>query len=144
MTVLQKRVSPTENIKTKVKVINISKHVFTPSEVSLLEKGPKSCPTTKGNYLHAKSDAKDFTRKLKLKEKYYDSNFVDNSLVKAPSNTQVTTDNLELQDIIEKIEFSPPTVKEANDNLTTEERRSLQKLKSNNEITIKKADKVTR
>ena len=34
-----------ENIKTKVKVINISKHGFTPSEVSLLEKGPKFCPT---------------------------------------------------------------------------------------------------
>ena len=96
-----------------------------PPQISLLEKGPKFCPTAKGNFLHKKTDTLEFTRKLKLMEKFHDSNINDISLVKEKSNLQVSTKVQELSDIIEKIEICDPVIKEVSDNLLPEERRAL-------------------
>ena len=52
------------------KIINLSKRHLTKLQTSLLTKGPKFCPTTKGNVFDIKSDTKEFTRKLKLKETF--------------------------------------------------------------------------
>ena len=107
----------------------------------MLVKGPKFCPTTKGNYLHAKADAQNFTRKLKLIERFHDSSYTDNSIVKDPSDLNIRTTNEELQSIITKIEKNGPSHTETADNLTGREREALQQLKIAEDIIIKKADK---
>ena len=111
------------------------------AQVSLLTKGPKFCPTTKGNYLHTKADSQNFTRKLKLIEKFHDASYVDHSLVKNPSKLNIRTDNDELRSIIWKIRKSEPTHIDAPDNLSQREREALRDLKCANDIVIKKADK---
>ena len=52
------------------KIINLSKRHLTKLQTSLLTKGPKFCPTTKENVFDIKSDTKEFTRKLKLRETF--------------------------------------------------------------------------
>ena len=104
-------------------------------------KGPKFCPSTKGNFLHAKADTQDFTRKLKLMEKFHDSDYQDPSLVKHPSKLNIRCDNDELATIISRIDSCAPTVTNIEDNLTQTERQALKQLKSFTDIIIKKADK---
>ena len=55
-----------ESTKTKPKIINISKRTLTQSQIALLCKGPKFCPSTRGNYIHTNADSKDFTIKGKI------------------------------------------------------------------------------
>ena len=55
-----------QNFKTP-KIINLSKQNLTNSEISLLEKGLKFCPTPeKPNYLDLEIDVKEFIRKIEL------------------------------------------------------------------------------
>ena len=54
----------------KPKIINLSKQHLTKFQISLLTIGPKFCPTAKGNVFEIKSDNKEFTRKLKLRERF--------------------------------------------------------------------------
>lgn len=91
--------------------------------------------------MHAKADTHNFTRKLKLIEKFYDSNYVDPSLVKHSSNLNVRCHNDELNRIISRLESSDPTVTVTPDNLSQSERQALKELKSAKDIIIKKADK---
>ena len=107
----------------------------------MLLKGPKFCPTTKGNYLTIKADTKEFTRKLKLKEKFKDQDFQDESLVKKKLNYTPYIDNQDFLKIIDSIEQCDPIYKRTEDNLTIQERKALQELKDCPDITIKKADK---
>ena len=51
------------------------------------------------------------------------------------------SNNKELNEIIEKIENFEPSISENNDNLLTSERKALNDLRNNKNITIKKADK---
>ena len=110
-------------------------------QVSLLVRGPKFCPSTRGNFLHAKADTHDFTRKLKLIEKFYDSDYNDSSLVKHPSNLNVRCYNEELNKIISRLESSDPTATVTTDNLSQAERQALSEMKAAKDIIIKKADK---
>ena len=73
------------NTQVQPKILNISKRPLNKDEISVLLKGPKFCPTTGGNYINIKADIKDFTRKLKLKEKFNGQTFEDDSLVKKKS-----------------------------------------------------------
>ena len=73
-------------------------------EISVLLKGPKFCPTTGGNYINIKADIKDFTRKLKLKEKFNGQAFEDDSLVKKKSIYTPPTNTPDFQKIIDSIE----------------------------------------
>ncbi len=111
------------------------------SQISLLTRGPKFCPTTKGNFLHAKSDTQEFTRKLKLIEKFHDSEYSDDSIVKKPSNLNVRCDNEELVNVISEIKKKDPTSTSTPDNLSQGERAALRDLKAATDIVIKKADK---
>ena len=60
----------TSRKKIQPKIINLSKRHLTKFQISLLTEGLKLCPTTKGNGFDIKPDTKEFTRKLKLRERF--------------------------------------------------------------------------
>ena len=88
-----------------------------------------------------KADVREFTRKLKLREKFWNEPSDDPSLVRENSNYNPKTNNTELAKIIEEIEFTEPTTVVTDDNLPHAERVALDELKSYKDIVIKKADK---
>ena len=125
------------------KVLNLSKTTLTRSQISLLCKGPKFCPSTHGNFIDIKADSRDFSRKLKLREKFWDTEFENESLVKHPSSYNPKCENPELSKILSTIERIDPLQQRSEDNLTKTERVALSELKdlSKTDIIIKKADK---
>ena len=84
-----------------------------------MTRGPKFCPTTNNNYLHVKSDTRNFVRQLKLIEKFHDSTYNDESLVKEPSNLDLKATNEELIKIITEIERCEPECLNTIDNILT-------------------------
>ena len=104
-------------------------------------KGPTFCPSTSGTFLDAKAEITEFTRKLKIREKYFDCNYTNNALVKERNNNPVTCKNNELNKIIEQIENIAPQKISMERNTTHGETRALNTLKTYNDIVIKKADK---
>ena len=109
--------------------------------ISLLTKGPKFCPTTKGNVFDIKSDTKEFTRKLNLRERFWGIKYDDESLVKSNSNLNVNTAILELSNISNILEQIEPSINDVNDNLTKQELRALKELQEDQDLVIRKADK---
>ena len=83
-----------------------------------------------------KSDTKGFSRKLKLRERFWGIEYNDESLVKRKSkifqNYQI------FQNILEQIE---PTMSDVNDNLTKQERKALKELQEDQDLVIRKTDK---
>ena len=115
---------------------------MTKSQISLLTKGPKFCPKTNGSFLKVKADTKNFTRTIKLREKFFNSSIADDSLVKSKSIFPVHTELKELRDIIDEIENTDPVIiKRDDDNITQNERIALTELSKADDIIIKKADK---
>ena len=119
----------------------MSRKPLTEHQISLLIKGPKFCPSTKGNYLNIKADIKEYTRKLKLKDAFHGQVFEDENLVRKKSNSTPKTKNQDLTKIIDIIEKSEPIPATNSDNLARDERKALLELKNDKEIVIKKADK---
>ena len=91
--------------------------------------------------MDTKADVKEFTRKLILNEKFHDTAFHDESLVRKKSKMNPKTENHELEKILDFIEFTDPMKINSIDNLTVEERNALKSLKNYDDIIIKKADK---
>ena len=94
--------------------------------------------------MQIKSDTKEFTRKLKLREKFWECEYNDESLVKHPSEYNPPASDNEFRKIISTIELMDPVkVYDFSDNLSKEERTALAELKnlSNTDIILKKADK---
>ena len=132
----------TESQKTRhPKIINISSFKLSRHHLSLLRKGPKFTPTTKGNYLTAQSDIKNFTRRINIREHFWQQENIDESILRNKSNRQIYSSNQDLQNITQTIENMQPTITEVNDNLTKFERTALEELKNNKELIFKKADK---
>ena len=136
----KKRGGPDANT-TKVKVINLSGRHLTKDEISLLMKGPTFCPSTSGSYLDSKAEIAEFTRKLKIREKYFDSNFKSDIIVKEKNKHAVTSNNNELNTIVEHIENITPAKIKLEKNVTNGETKALKTLKLHKDIIIKKADK---
>ena len=111
------------------------------NEISVILKGPTFCPSTRGTFLDAKSEITGFTRKLKIREKYFDHNFKNEALVKEKSNNPVICKNSELNRIIDHIENIAPEKVTMEPNITQRETQALNTLKSYSDIIIKKADK---
>ena len=101
----------------------------------------KFTPTTPGNYFDIKNDLEQFTRKLKIREVFWNSQDSDKSLVRQKSNKPINSKNEELKTIVRKIELLEPCETTVEDNLSTEERNALLELKNNTNIIIKPADK---
>ena len=104
-------------------------------------KGSSFCPSTKGTYLDAKAELAVFTRKLKIREKYFNSNFTNDALVKDKNTNPVICKNNELNRICRQIEDIAPTKIDSEPNLSPEESQALKTLRSYDDIVIKKADK---
>ena len=98
-------------------------------------------PTAKSNHFTFKDDLKRFTRRLQIKEVFNDISVEDNSLVYKPSTKPVRTNNSDLQQLITEIEYIDPNYQTFTDNLTKEERASINKLRENDDIILKKSDK---
>lgn len=54
------------------KVFNLSNRVLNETEIKLLSKGLKYTPTPRMNNEQLKTDIKEYTRKLRLKEYFYE------------------------------------------------------------------------
>ena len=104
-------------------------------------KGPSFCPSTKGTYLDTKAETAEFTRKMKIREKYYNCNFTNDALVKEKNTKPVICKNNELNRMCRQIEDIAPTKIHSVPNLTPEESQALKTLRSYDDIVIKKADK---
>ena len=74
---------------------------------------------------------------------FHDSNWVDESLVKAPSNVEISTENKWIKNICNKLESLEPEHINTSDNVTNAERKALEEFKNNPDIIIKKADKTS-
>ena len=91
--------------------------------------------------MQMKADTKEFTRKLKLQERFADCDFEDESLVKHRFNFNVKCDEPELAKIIENIEKTDPApMIYYVDKSILLERTAIDKLPEMSDIIIKKAD----
>ena len=89
-----------------------------------------------------KSDTKEFTRKLKLRERFWGVEYDDESLVKSKSNINFNTAIPELSNILNILEQIEPTINDVNDSLIKQERRALTKeLQEDQDLVIRKTDK---
>ena len=120
----------------------MSKFPLSNAHVNLLSKGPKFCPTAKGSNLNLKSDLREFTRRLKCREKFWSTEFEDNSLLKSKTFHNPTKPSQELSNIINSIENTEPIKLVNENNLSKEERNALTESTNNPNIVIQKADKV--
>ena len=88
-----------------------------------------------------KADISNFTRKLKLREKFWDSQQKDTSIVKNKSKLDIHCTDTDLSQIIDNINSITLLATKKEHNLPAEELKALKELKSYNDIVIKKADK---
>ena len=139
-------------------VVNISSTVLTAEETSLLSKGLGFCPRPKDvNRLSLLQEVASFSRRLRLKERFYvDTSDQDDSTVDNPNSPVIQTNfvkksnwipppskSLTLEAFIQAVEKDVTNLdtKSSHDNLTANERKALQNLKNNGDIVIKPADK---
>ena len=90
-----------------------------------------------------KKDIKVMTKKLKIIDKYKNSESSDESLLKKRSTKEFKTDNEWVQYIVNVLENLEPEPVDIQSNINDDERKALKKLANNKDIVIKKADKVT-
>ena len=128
---------------TKVKVLNLSKRELTPGQVSLLVRGPKFCPTTKGNATDFCGDSYAFGRRLELHEIFFGISSNDNSLIRKPSHKYITSKVKELTNITVTIRKIQPTKIHTPCNIANEEVQAVRELKIliKSDLEIKKIDK---
>ena len=141
--------------KLKPKIINISSYELNESEISLLSKGPKFCPTPmESKILDLQIDVNEFIRKLQLKNMF------------GLEINKVETDPLKECLVKKKGDYIPPrardsflqfvitrlknwsdainTLPKGNDytsNITWMENKALQRLRNNDNLVITKVDK---
>ena len=96
---------------------------------------------TNGKPIQIKSDLSMFTRSLKIRERFWDNEYHNDSLIRNKSTSIIKTNNEELSSISDNIESLEPFVIPVHDNLTKDERAALKDLSNNNNIVIKPADK---
>ena len=106
-----------------------------------MTRGTTFCPTTSGTFLASKSELTPFTRKLKLKEKFWNSTYVNDCLVKNKTTGPIQSKNEEFNHIIEKIENLSPNPIRRKSNISSKEKEALNQLTTYKDIIIKKADK---
>ena len=132
----------------KIKVFNLSSTNISPDEISVLSLGTKFVPSTKIRPEEVKIDILNFSRKLLLKARFYNSEWNDSSLIRPKSsyipkevNSQVLKGVIEDLEIfanefpegLNKIEFK--------DNLTADQRNSITVFKNRKGIVYFEADK---
>ena len=110
--------------------------------MKLLCHGSKFTPVTRGNYIDAKKCTEDFTRRLKIRYKYHDTEFNDTSLCRNKSRRPIRIEDEEMKKIIQKInDIEPAGNSSIEDNLSRDERDALRELQIESNIVIREADK---
>ena len=108
--------------------------------INLLCRGFTLTPTPGPNEVELKIDLKEFSRKLRLREFFLDTQepkLVQNKSSFGPPNQR----NQELDEIIDEIKNIEIEKRNPQDNLSKSERHALKELKENKDIVIKEADK---
>ena len=139
----------TEISDSKPNIINLSKFNFNSSQIKVLEKSSKFCPTPiYSDLLELEVNTKEFLRKVELKTLFTTSSDRGNQCLvkekgayippecKDPFLSVVLT---QMKNVAENLEEYP--VGRVYDNMTQEERRALNELIANDDIVIKTADK---
>ena len=88
-----------------------------------------------------KSDTKEFTRKLKLRERFVGIEYNDESLLKSKSNINVNTAIPELSNISHVLEQLERTINHVNGNIAKQECKALKELREDQDLVIREADK---
>ena len=141
-----------ETMKGLNTVVNLSCHELTDSEISLLSKGLKFCPTPSDlDRYRLHKDINDFIRCIRLKEYFFEGDNVEGDFWNVPAfrNKSVWCPECgrELgieayaQAVEEEILSSIKNEGATYSDLSTSERKALKNLKSYNDIVIKEADK---
>ena len=107
----------------------------------MLSHGAKFTPNTKTNYFEAKYCNEEFTRRVKILNRYGNIPNTDESLCRNKSTKPIPCEEKELSNILRTIEGIEPSNQHLPDNLTAYERKALNELKTNDNIVIKEADK---
>ena len=115
---------------------------MTEPQISILSRSPKFCISQPGNYFDIKKDIATLQKKLKLAHNFKDSDYVDPSLVKHSTITEVKTNNEWLQYIVNVLDGLEPEPIQSASNVSREERNAIRELRENKNIVIKKADKT--
>ena len=125
--------------------MNLSNFNLAQHHISVLSRGPKFCPTTKGRKSDACGDSYTLGRKLSIREIFFDNEWSDESLIRKPSRKPILTKNKELSDIIATINKIEPSKCDTKSNITKEEGNALQELKqlTKTALEIKKLIKQT-
>ena len=124
----KKPIQPIQQIQKMTispKIINLSKYKLSNPELSLLRRGPKFTPTSKGNRLNLKSDIFDFTRRVQMQEIFYGQDYQDELLVSNKSNKQFKNKDLDLQHLGKSIENIEREYKPFNSNISNDEQEAL-------------------
>ena len=70
----------------KVRIYNLTNHVWSEDKLSFLLLGPKFVPLTEGDMTQLKIDVLNFSRKILLKAHFHNVEYSDKSLIKPASN----------------------------------------------------------
>ena len=126
-------------------IINLSSYNLTEAQKKVLIKGLKFTPTPQYDQREIRSDIHEFGRKLRLKEFFHDKDTCDESVVRNKSSfTPDKGRNSHLDLYIEYLNKAPvgkQVRQNYRSNLNKQEREALNKLRENNDIIIKEADK---
>ena len=115
---------------------------MTAPQISILSRSPKFCVTQPGNYFDIKKDIAVLQKKVKLIEKFKDSDYQDHSIVKHSSISEVKTGNEWVQHMVNVLDGIEPEPINTPCNVTAAELKAIKELQQNRNIVIKKADKV--
>ena len=141
----------------------MSNSTLTDAQVNLLKKGLKFTPTPKGNIPEIETDVREFCRRLRLKENFFEDDDLKSSenesqpetpldspekpMVRNNSNWNPRPRRNDLLDsCIDTLtksarQLGSHNIKSCKDNLSKQERQALQQLQNNTNIVIKEADK---
>ncbi|KAL9958229.1 hypothetical protein ACROYT_G035215, partial [Oculina patagonica] len=132
-------------------VVNLSKRELSEAEISLLSKGLKFCPTPeKVDVYNLRKDIREFVRRIRLREFFYCDDEVDGAFSDIPTfrnrSAWCPEKNREMAveayvEALENAILSHDFETSHQRNLTREEQRALENLRSYDDIIIKQADK---
>jgi hypothetical protein len=138
------------------RVVNLSDHHLTKSQISVLERGITFAPTPgPADFAEIRHDVSEFCRRLLLKVHFYDEdnpndqsfkNEIPRGLLKfkPPSKWKPKVNDPVVNAFVNNVQQSIPNVNlhaRNTSNLTKEEKEAILELKQNPKIVIKKADK---
>ncbi|CAJ0937921.1 unnamed protein product [Ranitomeya imitator] len=148
-------------------VINISDHLLSPAEFSVLQKGLSFCPTPNWDALQLKKDLESFYRTIRLKTHFGLNKDITGTPIPPTNNVMLPTLSITNLGLRNRSNFCPPRIYHATEtfislvdrevdslihqqrlglfpshsNLTSTEKQALSSLHTNTSIVVKPADK---